>query len=51
MTSNNETELFHARVRAALGQLDGTHRGAVRLLTGATDAEVDDLGGIQETTR
>ena len=30
----------------ALRTLDGTTRGAVRLLAGATDDEIDELGGL-----
>lgn len=35
-------------LKAMGGELDGSARAAVRLLTGFTDAELDELGGFEE---
>lgn len=37
-----------AHIRSALGCLDGSTLGAVKLLTGATDEEIADLGGLHK---
>lgn len=38
----------HGWELALLGELDGTPRSAVRLLTGLTDEQLDDLGGFPD---
>lgn len=42
MTDIAERVLTHLRL------LDGTTRSAVRILTGATDSEIDALGGLSD---
>lgn len=39
---------IQAQVAADLSQLDGTTRSRVRLLTGLTDEQLDELGGLEE---
>lgn len=45
-TWKNGTEIVTDEAIELLHQLDGTTRSAVKLLTGATDGEIDCLGGI-----
>lgn len=35
-------------ISESMSRLDGTNRAAVALLTGFSDAELDDLGGVPE---
>lgn len=37
---------INAGIRSALGQLNGTDDAALRLMTGLSTAEIDDLGGL-----
>lgn len=39
---------IHEAIRDSMQRLDGTNRAAVRLVTGFSDAELDDLGGVPE---
>lgn len=53
--SNRERAAYHARIDqlldehsifAALKSLDGTEAAAIRLVTGLTDADISELGGL-----
>lgn len=46
LEAQNVKDTLDEAIRVASQELDGTERSAVRLLTGATDAELDDLGGF-----
>ena len=35
-----------SEIADALAQLDGTERAVVRLLTGLTDEQIDEVGGL-----
>ncbi|WP_206445768.1 type II toxin-antitoxin system VapB family antitoxin [Agrococcus sp. KRD186] len=39
---------IHEAIQESMRRLDGSNRAAVRMLTGFSDEELDDLGGVPE---
>ena len=44
--TQEQREQMHAEVMENLSRLDGTKRSRVKLLSGMTDEEIDELGGL-----